>query len=205
MHTPVKGLVTLIVFSEGEEPLGAFEGVLQKHNYSNLKSFHMNCHGRQGAWLERIMSCCLRLDEEEVGVRVRGCKTRCVATAVCLIGSRRQVILFPSEFELVCALMRGRGRREAGGRVVPKGSVGRRLGSTLGYETESSEDEKEDHLCVDKDHSHRLHPPDSVDEYDRSALVHQVTSGFVTWLERLADGSLSRYSIEEWPEWTEGT
>lgn len=199
VQTPVRGLITLVAFADGEEVVEAFESVLRRHRYSNLKSFYLNCRSH-GDWLELILSHCLELDAEEVTVRVRACKTGGVATAVCLIGSRHQVMLFPSKYELVSALIRER----RGERKNRKNTIGLRLGSTLGYETESSEDEDVENGHVDASSSNPLLLNDEHDsaESDKSALVRQVILGFGNWLERLADGSLRRYSIQEWPDWT---
>lgn len=211
----MKGLISLVVFAEGADVLGAFDDTLRKHRYSNLKSFFLNYHSH-GDWLGVILSRCLELDAEEVKVRVHACKTGGVATAICLIGSRKQVFLFPSKYELVCALMKERigGRREKkeGG---TKSTVGQRLGTTLGYETDSSEedekgsseeDEKENgHFATSSYMQHQVNDESGGVECDRGALVHQVVCGFGNWLERLADGSLRRYRMQEWPDWTVGT
>ena len=202
VQTPVQGLLTLVVFAEGEEILDTFERILRQHRYSNLKTFYLNCRSH-GDWLGMILRHCVNLDAEEVAVRVRACKSGCVATAVCLIGSRHQALLFPSKYEMVCALMCKKGGQKR--RVSGAKSVGQKLGSTLGYETESSECEEEGDTHLGTSSTYMSHNKCEGTECDRGALMHQVTRGFMHWLERLADGSLRRYKIEEWPDWTDGT
>ena len=109
-------------------------------------------------------------------------------------------------------------------------SVGKVLGNAFGYESSSSESDcshgsgdsshmphpsggsgdsshtpsslhgsDEDHLADSS--THNTHPSDPSVNRETPSLVEQVHAHFGNWCERLADGTLKRYSVEAWPEW----
>lgn len=176
-------------------------------------------------------------------MRVRACASGGVATAVCLIGTKKQFLLYPENLGLVCELNRqgmegdtegvSGGSSEIGGLKKNKNpgqkkDVGETLGNIFGYESESEEEEdrfkfngfssnsthkrhsahksgpnssshKSNPSFEDLSLRHELEEP-SIRQHLRQ--IEQVDATFENWLERLADGSLQRYTLEVWPEWT---
>ena len=162
-----------------------------------------------------------------------------MASAVLLIGVKKQLVLFPNRLEVVQQLCAGPREEERGGAsslrsrgrdlsqrgvassqgaregVRRRGEVGKVLGNTLGYESDDEEEDEVDILTSRKrvePESDKPHPsgsdpthqpcPQSLEEECQRELVRQVCVGFRHWCERLADGTLKRYSVEAWPEWT---
>ena len=290
---------------KAQQLVRTFGSVLRGFPYRNMLSFYL--HGRaSGEWFRKVLRSSDELSSEEVELRVKGCESGGVATAVLLFGSKRRLILFPNKFELVCQLCegvasrgegmatrvegvtRGRGvasKREEGvasigeegvasreeegvasrgeegvasreeegvasreeegvasrveegvasreeegvatrgegvaSRRVPEHQdrfgkreglrhreVGQVLGNTLGYE--SSEDESSTgseqegaELVGSRSHDYAASNPAHRSSYEDEELAWQVREYFQHWCERLADGSLKRYRVEEWPEWT---
>ena len=197
--------MTLIVFAEDtSEAKSVFENVFGQHHFNKVKisAFYDSCNNGVN-FLEMLLTHCSEVNEEELKSRVRGCKSRGVATAVCLIGSKQQLMMYPQECDLVDAFLQA--GRKNGGKPKKKESgtkrtTGEVLGATLGYD--SSSDEEDDDDMTGKDHSCATEEGGGVVECSESSLVDQVTHSFGNWLDRLADGSLRRHAISKWPEWT---
>lgn len=206
-------MVTLIIFIDSTSPpehvrqhMSVYVRILNRYHYRNLQVFYM-CHQTNGNWWYReIMSASPQLSAEEVDMRVQACITGKVASAVVMIAAKKKFILFPGKLETVYELYEGKGSHtpsskrdhaSSGVRTLRAGKedtpvtsqkeVGKILGNTLGYE-ESCDDDKEEE-------------EESQDSNSTRKLIEQVDVSFATWLERLADGSLTRCSVEEWPRW----
>lgn len=161
-----------------------------------------------------MLRCCPQLDSEEVEFREKGCVSGGVATAMLLFGAKKRFVLFPEKFEVVQELC-GRGERIGGGergvssenlstgQSLRRRQVGEVLGTALGYETSDEEDSdsnsKDEHPSP-VNSTYKLHPHTGDGLY--MELTEQVCGSFENWCERLGDGSLRRYSVEVWPQWT---
>lgn len=180
---PVKELVTLVLLVDsttkhGEELVRAYGKVLTKHRYRNLRVYFA-CYCKHRNWYGDLLSQCPCLPRDEVVMRVSGCVCGDVATAMLLFGAKKQLLLFPEKFEVVCELYRGlkregqegegAGQEERGRRCQKRGvardkaakrnhEVGKVLGNTFGYESSSSESDDCSHGSDDS--SHMPHPLD---------------------------------------------
>lgn len=206
---------------KGEELIRAYGGVLSRFRYRNLQTFFL-CHRGNRKWFEGVLKSCPDLSPEEVELRIRGCDSGGVATAVLLFGAKKQLVLFPNKFEVVRRLCgggaEGGGRGGAPSDVGDDSSasgrsgsdnlrhreVGRVLGNTLGYESSEEEASGEEEAGLRSHDTSKLnstHKPHAGGERYLE-LMGQVRDSFQHWCERLADGSLKRYRVEVWPEWT---
>ena len=137
----------------GQQLLKAYGKVLKKHRYGNLRLFFL-CYRSNGRWFEELLDGTTTLNRREAGLRVRGCISGRVATAIVIFGAKKQLVLFPEEFEVVrnlCEDEEGREGSEEESSIrkeavtgkstgIDSKSVGKILGNTLGYES-SDEDE----------------------------------------------------------------
>ena len=177
---PEKGIVTMILLvdnttNHGQHLLKTYGKVLSKHRYGNLHLFFL-CYHKNRAWFEELLARTSTLERQEAEWRLKGCVSGRVATAMLLFGAKKQLVLFPDDFEVVRQLCVGGG--EGGGREgdtdddvlrqdrsISKNSlssaktraknsnktVGNILGSTLGYES-SDENTESDSFEDGDDH-----------------------------------------------------
>ena len=261
---PTRGVVSLVLLVDtahdvGREVLAEFAKVLKKYPFRNLELFYL-CYRTNCNWLGHVIGVCPQLRKDEIELRVKGCVVGRVATAVCLIGAKKQILLFPEKLETVLELYSNgkegrtccrdplsREKKEESGegslkreeevrsRVEEEGSlegtvedecdrtlnqrdfgvlvserarnhsrpnnVGETLGKSLGYETSSDEEGRGDRENKSQ-FSTEKYSDESPDPAGSLGPVVQVGERFSNWMERLADGSLTRYSVEAWPDWT---
>lgn len=223
-------LVDQVSQQKGEELIRAYGSVLSRFRYRNLRPLFL-CHRLNSGWFGRLLGACPDLSPDEAELRVRGCENEGVATAVLLLGAKKQLVLFPNKFEAVRGLCeRGGGRvgrggawseREgglSGGESLRQRDVGEVLGNTLGYESSDDDEEEREGGSTESEgegagpgrSSRSHHAPYSNSTHTAHSdgeryleLVRQVQEGFQHWCERLADGSLRRYRVQAWPEWTQ--
>ena len=203
MQRVPKRVLTIVVFAERDSTvMSEFMGVLKGHQAitrrPNVELFFMQPN--RSNFLKTLLNSCSAMSEEEAESRMRGC-TGLVATAVCLIGNKRQLMLFPQERDLVDAFLQSEGRDNVKKRRLRTSSptTGGVLGSALGYESGSaSEDGSSQGTEEEGEAQERNGPLQS----GITSAADQVAFSFGNWLERLADGSLRRWTISQWPDWT---
>lgn len=229
--SPSRGLVTLVLLvdnttKQGEELAKAYGRILSRHHYGNLRLLFA-CYHKHWRWFLDLLNQCPEIVHNEAAWRVKGCVSGGVATAVLLFGAKKQLALFPEQFDVVWELCReeeGEGREGEGtarwkqgegspgggveGTNCTKRDVGGVLGSVFGYE--SSSEDSGDNSAPDQQfadgkeqvHERLVQPGRRCSAGCPAGLVEQVDTSFENWCERMGDGSLRRCGVEVWPEWT---
>ena len=177
------------------------------------------CYKAFPHFLGDVLSRCENVSEVERDARVEATLSGNCVTVLAIIGSRKQLSIFPESLD--SCVRNGAVRR---GRKVK--SVGQILGNTLGFDEENEDGEEK--LSTDKPET------SNVSERTANGQVHGTVgaskptgTGAATatttstgsddssgcdprveqmelldmWMERFFDGSLKRYRVSEWPQW----
>ena len=158
------------------------------------------CYRAYPRLLERILTQCEDVTEQERDSRVKMTLSGKCATVLAIIGSKKQLSIFP-ETQDGCNSMNG---AVGGGKDVRRRTVGQILGSSLGFDDNEPGDSGQSHaetrLYTQTLNSSNVdHCTNSGDDnYDHR--LEQIKQ-FEMWMERFFDGSLRRYRVHDWPEW----
>jgi len=201
MQQVQKTVLTIIVFAERDgEVMSAFRSKLKAIAIRpRMELFYMLPN--RSNFLKSLLDNCSEMSKDEVESRTCACKDSHAATLVCLIGNKRQLMLFPQERDLVDAFVQaavGGKVRKRKSRALPP-TTGSVLGSALGYENSSASEDESD---TEEEKEEEEERKNGVVQSSVGGPVQQVASSFGNWLERLADGSLRRWTISQWPDWT---
>ncbi len=190
-----KGIITIVAFADDNSDLKqAFRNIFKEHQFTKMgiKTFYMSPSNVY--FLRSLLDKCEGIDKEEVKLRVCGCESRRVTTVIGLVGSKSHLLLYPQTLDFNS----DHSERDYNGKVRSRGnkiktpsvSTGEVLGSALGYESDNTSEDTESSEVTGDEHR------------EGDCLIDQIRLTFGNWLERLADGSLKRWTLSEWPEWT---
>ena len=176
-----KGSIALVLLTDSEDSLYAlhlkqlFVTAVSKHRWGNVTLCSLSV-GTYPTWFKEFANRCLHLDTAHVesfkNTYQRG-KTAIVLTC---FGAKRQFCVFPDD--LVSA--------------APRQTVCEVLEGSLGLE----DDHGSDGVSESQESSSEVSPDGTV---GKGQTETKVFLGFDVWLERLADGTLKRHSVELWP------
>lgn len=186
------------------------------------------CYQTHREWLPGILKQS-EMDSNERSFRTTSCLSDEVVTVMALLGSRKQFCIFP-EYDHTHS--RGLTADSTVASEQAK-SVGGVLGTVLGFiedsETESdNETDQLDHktthtlpsnngthsTCVDSGVKGQLSPSEMNQKNGTAPAVQgkplecdprvdQIHDKFGMWMERFADGTVKRYTVKQWPHWTD--
>ena len=202
-----KGLLALTILVNGHKQeeamqmIHAFWRIIGRYHGLKWQVFYV-CYTTHKHWLEGILKHCEDMELEEVNARLAGCYGERVATVLALFGTRRQLCIFPE-------IIKGADRMQIGSvaeydvdeKLSPDGppvyDKTHSVGSALGFDSEDT-----------AEHSTERQQKDTTSEQAKSKIhshldnrVEQISETFGMWMEKLADGSLRRYHVDNWPHW----
>ena len=186
---------------------------MENYASSNVKVCFL-CYRAYPKILGSILSQCEDMSDEERDRRVKMTLTGKCATILAIIGSKKQLSLFPETLDA------GRHRN---GAVVGGRSVGQVLGNSLGFDDDNEEDEEEQ--SHDQNQAQQQSQTSKrTDQIEGAPANHKNTAAAAAaassdsradstdprleqikqlgmWVERFFDGSLRRYRVKDWPDW----
>ena len=185
---------------------------MENYASSNVKVCFL-CYRAYPEILGSILCQCEDMNDEEKDKRVKMTLTGKCATILAIIGSKKQLSLFPETLDA------GRHRN---GAVVGGRSVGQVLGNSLGFDDDNEEDEEEQ--SHDQNQAQQQSQTSKhTDQIESAPANHKNTAAAAAsssnsraestdprleqikqlgmWVERFFDGSLKRYRVKDWPDW----
>ena len=180
--------------SEAKLMMRAFLKVTSHYRDHRLRLWYL-CYRTHKDWLETMLEQCIGIEYDKIGIRVSYCLSGNVATVVALLGSKKQLCIFPETAPV----------NHCNGNSTFDDSH-----SNTHFKTRSVEGSMLDFNDEDKNqHSNkRSHENGVVMQQNGStrdgvcSRSEQMGTNFETWMEKFADGTLKRYKVTTWPSWT---
>ena len=175
------------------------------------------CYRAYPEILGSVLSRCEGMSDEERGTRVKMTLSGRCATVLAIIGSKKQLSIFP---DMLNSCHRN-GALVGGANGRARRSVGEVLGNSLGFDGDNEVNREQSpnqaHLSDDKiDSSNTAENNGQIEgaptNKDAAAAsspsradgcdprVEQIKQ-LGMWMERFFDGSLKRYRVQDWPDW----
>ena len=158
------------------------------------------CYRAYPYLLGRILSQCEDITVQERDSRVKLTLSGKCATVLVIIGSKKQLSIFPEAHD-GCHDMNG---AVGGGEDLRRRTVGQILGSSLGFDDnedgKSEQSYTETRFCSQTFNSSNVAGSTKSGDDSCDHRLEQIKQ-FEMWMERFFDGSLRRYRVQDWPEW----
>ena len=180
-------------------------------DHLKLRLYYL-CYKTNTKWLDCVLRQCNGLESDDVEMRVAGCLSGKVATVVMLLGPRKQLCIFP-ERVTSSSINHLKEEWHTSGDLQDTQSVdesrthsvGDVLGSVFDF------DDGDDHSPIRTPHKTDSNHTKSTDNHNGrlndnrvNDKAEQIQKKFENWMEKFADGTLKRYKLTSWPEWTSG-
>ncbi len=182
--------------SEAKQMMRAFLKVTSQYRDHRLTLWYL-CYRTHEDWLETMLEQCIGMKYDKIGMRVSDCLSGNVATVVALLGSKKQLCVFPETEPTNNCNGNSNFDDTHLNTHVKTPSVGDTLGSVLDFDDEDSNSNR------------RAQENGGVTQQNGStrgdgvcSRAEQIRTNFETWMEKFADGTLKRYKVTTWPSWT---
>ena len=200
-----KGLLALTILVNGHKQeeamqmIHAFWKIVGRYHGLKLQVFYV-CYSTHKHWLEGILKHCEDMELEDVNARLAGCYGDKVATVLALIGTRRQLCVFPEIIKKDADRVRigSVAEDDVQEKLSPDGphvaDGEHSVGGALGFDSEDTIEHSKSQNTASEKAKTKIHS-----RLDNR--VEQISETFGMWMEKLADGSLRRYNVDDWPHW----
>ena len=222
-----KGTVALTILVNGHKQeeamqmIHAFWRIVGRYHGLRLQAFYL-CYASHKRWLDEILEHCKDMEPEEMNARLSGCYGDRVATILALIGTRKQLCIFPEILYNLDSAPNGSVKKNNA--HEGQSSVGQSIGSALGFDSEDTTEhcatESQQLIQDDSETSHdpggRLQSRERREKWTNhtttseykdggnqlDSKVEQISKRLGMWMDKLVDGSLRRYNVDAWPNWS---
>ena len=221
---PPKGTVALTILVNGHKQeeamqmIHAFWRIVGRYHGLRLQAFYL-CYASHKHWLDEILEHCEDMEPEETNTRLTGCYGDKVATILALIGTRKQLCIFPEILHNLDSVRNGSVKNNNAQESQSSVGRGQSIGNALGFDSEDCATESQQ--LIQDDSATSQDPRGGLQSHERrekwtnhtttseykdggnqlDSNVEQISKRLGMWMDKLVDGSLRRYNVDAWPNW----
>ena len=209
---------------EAMQMIHAFWRIVGRYHGLRLQAFYL-CYASHKRWLDKILEHCEDMEPEETNARLTGCYGDRVATLLALIGTRKQLCIFPEILHNLDSVPNGAVKKNDAHESQSSVGRGHSIGSALGFDSEETTEhcDTESQQLIQNDRETSQDPGGRLQSHERrekwtnnnhtttseykeggdqlDSKVEQISKRLGIWMDKLVDGSLRRYNVDAWPNW----